>query len=133
MASQPKTRRLDASFAMSEHAMRVISMGQALMRKVAVGFGCRDLDDFSTATDEGVDPDSLKSGTSVFTSVSAQVKQIRDMHADLLRADRMQIQEATLIDVLKEADPSLAERFLELYEERLGGNALDEPEKKGRK
>jgi hypothetical protein len=121
---------------MSEHAMRVISMGQALMRKVAVTFGCRDLDDFSTASESGIDPDSLKSGTSVFTSVSAQVKQIRDMHADLLRADRMQVQEATLIDVLKEADPSLAERFLELYEERLGGNALDEPSespKKGRR
>ena len=116
--------------------MRVVSMGQALMRKVAFSFGCTDVDDFSTASHEGMDPDAIKSAVSVFSSVSTQVKQIKDMHAELLRADRAQIQEATLIETLKQADPSLAERFLELYEKALGGNALDEPSeqpKKGRK
>jgi hypothetical protein len=110
--------QFDASFGLAEHVMRVIGLGRALLHQAAGYMGCTDPDDFSTAT-VAMDIDTYKAVNGIFASASTQLASLSKFQEQVLRADRVQKQEAALIEVLREASPELAERFLALYEESL--------------
>jgi hypothetical protein len=114
----------DASFGLANHALRVQELGKALLVQAARALGCSDLNDFSTANPQLLDPDSLGSAQKVFSAVSAQLSSVAKLYDQISNQHRDQIRETILIDVLRETSPELAERFLGLYEEKLAGSEL---------
>jgi hypothetical protein len=114
----------DASFGLGQHALRIQTLGKVLLRQAATALGCTDLDDFESYDASRLDPDTMNTATKVFSAVSQQLASVSKLYEQISGQNREQQRETILVECLREVDPTLAERFLALYEEKLAKSSL---------